>query len=328
MARIKITNQFDPSLQLTIDDEKKYDIGSPADFTDNKMLPVIKKTIAAMVPEAQLKVSIEFENWIRYFNYTMQFKVFYTGVNGNDEGFNIKVEYGKCPNCDKYKIGFETPVARRGWVDTMLPNKAKAYRTRTTANYSTSSEQYLTFYDPSEETIKGFLNAMITPNRRKALQEFINTAKKDAMESANVKNLLDIETMDVIPEIETICSKYSFGKPTIEDEAYCRSAIFIRGEYGAKFSLNMYKEYMAFEITKGADYVSDKFDTNFLRLIKGFLGHSNIDLATHIPYDKKEQVYDMLKRIGNIYQKTRFLMNYESWYELDPIWKRNPNKEE
>lgn len=326
MARITITNQFDPSLQLVIDDEKKYDIGSPADFTDNKMLSVIKKTIAAMVPEAQLKVETEFENWVRYFSYTMVFKVFYTGVNSDDEGFKIKVEYGKCPNCDKYKIGFETPVARRGWVDMPLPNKAKAYRTA--ANYSTSSDQRLTFYDPSEETIKGFLNAMITPNRRKALQEFINTAKKDAMESANTKNLLDIETMDIIPELETICRKYSLCKPNIEEEAYCRKVIFLRGEYGAKFCLNLYKEYMAFDITKGADYVSDKFDTNFVRLLKGFFTHSNIDTATHIPYDKKEQVYDMLKRIGNIYQKTRFLVDYESWFDLDPIWKRNPNKQE
>ena len=325
MACITITNQFDPTLQMRIDNEKKYDIGSPTDFTDNKMLPVIKNTVAAMVPEAQLKVSNNCEAWSRCFCYTMEFKVFYTGVNGDDAGFKIKVEYSKCPSCDKYKIGFETPVARRGWVDMPLPNKAKAYRTM--ANYSTSSEQYITFYDPSEKTIKGFLNAMITPNRRKALQEFINTAKKDALESANTKNLLDIETMDIIPEIETICSKYSFGKPAIEDEAYCRTVIFIRGEYGAKFCLSMYKEYMAFDMTKGADYVSDKFDTNFVRLLKGFLARSNIDTATHIPYDKKEQVYDMLKRIGNIYQKTRFLVNYESWYDLDPIWKRNPNKE-
>jgi len=35
----------------------------------------------------------------------------------------------------------------------------------------------------------------------------------------------------------------------------------------------------------------------------------------------------MLKRIGTIYQKTRFLVNYESWYNVDPMWKRNPNKE-
>lgn len=325
MARITITNQFDPSLQMELDNDRKFDLGSTADFTDNKMISVIKKTIAAMVPEAQLKMLNSIESWTRCFCYTMEFKVFYTGVNDNVEGFNIKVEFTKCQNCDKYKIGFEAPVVKRGWVDMPLPNKAKAYRT--TANYHTSSEQRITFYDPSEETIKGFLNAMITPNRRKALQEFINTAKKDALESANTKNLLDIETMDIIPEIEAICRKYSMVKPEIVEEAYCRKAIFINGEYGAKFYLSLYKDYMAFDFTKGADYVGSRFDTSFIRLLKGFFGQSNIDIANHIPYDKKEQVYDMLKRIGNIYQKTRFLVNYESWYDLDPIWKRNPNKE-
>ena len=326
MARITITNQFDPSLQMQIDDSRQFDVGSPTDFTDNKMISVIKKTVANMVPEAQLKMTINYESWSRVFCYTMTFKVFYLGVNGNEEGFKIKVEFSKCPNCNKYKIWFETPDIKRCWRETPLPNKAKAYRTM--ANHSVSSDKCLVFYDPSEKTINGFLNAMITPNRRKALQEFINTTKKDAMESANTKNLLDIETMDVIPELERISSKYSMGIPEIVEEAYSRTVIFIRGEYGAKFCLSMYKEYMAFDLTKGADYVSDKFDTNFIRLLKGFFGHSNIDTATHIPYDKKEQVYDMLTRIGTIYQKTRFLVNYESWYNLDPMWKRNPNKEE
>lgn len=325
MARITITNQFDPSLQMLVDDKKEFDIGTTTDFTDNKLIPVIKKTIADMVPEAQFRMSTNFETWSRVFCYTMEFKVFYKGVNDNEEGFRIKVEFSKGQNCDKYKIGFETPVVNRGWVDTLLPNKAKVYRTK--ANYAMSTDKRLVFYDPSEETIKGFLNAMITPNRRKALQEFIETSKKDAMESANTKNLLDIETMDIIPELETICSKYSMGKPDIVEEAYCRKVIFINGEYGAKFYLNLFKEYMVFELTKGGEYVSDKFDVNFIRMLRGFFGNSNIDVATHIPYDKKEQVYDMLTRIGTIYQKTRFLVNYETWFNLDPMWKRNPNKE-
>lgn len=326
MAYIKLINQFDPSLQMEIDDRREFDLGSTADFTDNKMISVIKKTIANMVPEAELRVSTCIESWTRCFCYTMGFKVFYKGVSGGEEGFKIKLEFTKGQNCDKYKLGFEVPVVNRGWRDMLLPNKAKAYRTK--ANNAASSDQRLVFYDPSEETIKGFLNAMITPNRRKTFQEFINTAKKDAMESANTKNLLDIETMDVIPELEAICSKYSMGKPDIEEEAYCRKVVFVRGEWGAKFNLNLFKEYMTFDIGKGADYVSDKFDTNFIRMLKGYFTHSNIDIGTHIPYDKKELVYDMLKRIGNIYQKTRFLVNYESWYSLDPMWKRNPNKEE
>ena len=324
MAHIIIINQFDPSLQLHIDDSRQFDVGTTADFTDNKMISVIKKTIANMVPEAQLKVSTSFEAWSRVFCYNMGFKVFYEGVNNSEEGFKINVEFSKGQNCDKYKIGFEVPVVSRGWRDMILPNKAKAYRTK--ANYASSSDQRLVFYDPSEETIKGFLNAMITPNRRRALQEFINTAKKDAMESANIKNLLDIETMDVIPELETICSKYSMGKPEIIEEAYCRKVLFINGEYGAKFYLNLYKDYMAFDMTRGSDYVGSRFDTSFIRLLKGFFAQSNLDIATHIPYDKKEQVYDMLTRIGTIYQKTRFLVNYESWYNLDPMWKRNPDK--
>lgn len=325
MAIIMITNQFDPSLQLRIDDEKKFDLGSTADFTDNKMISVIKKTIADMVPETQLKLSNSFETWSRFFCYTIEFKVFYEDINNNEDGFKIKVEFSKGQNCDKYKIGFEAPFVNRGWIDMPLPNKAKAYRTK--ANSAASTDKRLVFYDPSEETIKGFLNAMITPNRRKALREFINIAKKDAMESANTKNLLDIETMDIIPELEAICSKYSMGKPDIVEEAYCRKVLFINGEYSTKFYLNLYKDYMAFDITKGADYVSDKFDTNFVRLLKGFFAHSNLDIATHIPYDKKEQVFDMLTRIGTIYQKTRFLMNYDAWYNVDPMWKRNPDKE-
>lgn len=325
MAIIMITNQFDPSLQLRIDDKKEFDLGSTADFTDNKMISVIKKTIADMVPEAELKVSNSFEAWTRCFCYTMGFKVFYEGINGNEDGFKIEVEFTKGQNCDKYKIGFEAPVVNRGWRYMPLPNKAKAYRTK--ANPAASSDNRLVFYDPSEETIKGFLNAMITPNRRKVLREFINIAKKDAMESANTKNLLDIETMDIIPELETICSKYSMGKPDIVEEAYCRKVIFINAEYGAKFYLNLFKDYMAFDITKGSDYIGDRFDTSFIRLLKVFFTHSNLDIATHIPYDKKEQVFDMLTRIGTIYQKTRFLMNYESWYNVDPMWKRNPDKE-
>ena len=325
MARITITNQFDPSLQLEIDDDKKFVYGSPADFTDNKMISVIKKTIADLVPEAQLKIATDIETWVMYFNYNMEFKVFYKGVNDNEEGFKINVEYTKGQNCDKYKIGFEAPVVKRGWVTMPLPNKAKVYRTQ--ANYTASSDQRLVFYDPSEETIKGFLDAMITPNRRKALREFIKTAKSDMMESANTKNLLDIETMDIIPELETICSKYSMDKPDIVEEAYCRKVIFINGEYGTKFYLNLFKEYMELDITMGAEYTSNKFDTNFIRLLKGFFTNSNLDISTHIPYDKKELVYDMLKRIGTIYQKTRFLVNYESWYNVDPMWKRNPNKE-
>ena len=325
MAIIMITNQFDPSLQLRIDDKKEFDIGSTTDFTDNKMISVIKKTIADMVPEAELKVSNSFEAWTRCFCYTMKFKVFYKGVNDNEDGFRINVEFSKGQNCDKYKIGFEVPVVNSGWKDMPLPNKAKAYRTN--ANPAMSTEKRLVFYDPSEETIKGFLNAMITPNRRKALREFIKTAKKDAMESANTKNLLDIETMDIIPELETICSKYSMGKPDIVEEAYCRKVLFINAEYGTKFYLSLFKEYMELNITMGAEYTSNKFDTNFIRLLKGFFTHSNLDISTHIPYDKKEQVYDMLKRIGTIYQKTRFLVNYESWYNVDPMWKRNPDKE-
>lgn len=325
MAIIMITNQFDPSLQLRIDDKKEFDLGSTADFTDNKMISVIKKTIADMVPEAQLEVSNCFEAWTRFFCYTMEFKVFYKGVNDNVDGFKINVEFSKGQNCDKYKIGFKVPVVNRGWIDMTLPNKAKAYRTK--ANPAVSSDKRLVFYDPSEETIKGFLNAMITPNRRKALQEFINTAKKDAMESANTKNLLDIETMDIIPELETICSKYSMGNPEIVEEAYCRKVLFINGEYGTKFYLNLYKEYMVFNMTCSDYYMGDKFDTSFIRLLKVFFTHSNLDISTHIPYDKKEQVYDMLTRIGTIYQKTRFLVNYESWYNVDPMWKRNPDKE-
>ena len=285
MARITISNQFDPSLQMLIDDVKKFDLGTTADFTDNKLIPVIKKTIADMVPEAQFRILTNFETWSRVFCYTMEFKVFYKGVNNNEEGFRIKVEFSKGQNCDKYKIGFEVPVENRGWVDTLLPNKAKVYRTK--ANYAMSSDKRLVFYDPSEETIKGFLNAMITPNRRKALKEFIETAKKDAMESANTKNLLDIETMDIIPELEAICRKYSMGKPDIVDDAYYRKVIFLSGEYGARFYLNFYKDYMAFELTKGGEYVSDKFDVNFIRMLRGFFMHSNIDVATHIPYDKK-----------------------------------------
>lgn len=324
MACITITNQFDPSLQMRIDDKKEFDLGSTADFTDNKMISVIKKTIADMVPEAQLNVSNCFEAWTRFFCYTMEFKVFYKGVNDDEEGFKIKVGFTKGQDSDKYRIGFKVPTVKRGWVDMPLPNKAKAYRIK--ANYA-STAQCLEFYDPSEETVKGFINALITPNRRKALQEFINTAKKDALESANTKNLLDIETMDVIPELEAISRKYSMGKPDIVEEAYYRKVVFIVGEYGARFKLNMYKEYMAFDITMGAEYTSNMFDTNFIRLLNGFLANSNIDIATHIPYDKKERVYDMLERIGTIYQKTRFLVNYETWYNLDPMWKRNPNKE-
>lgn len=325
MAYITLTNKFDPSITMEYDDEKHYDYGTTANFTDNKMIAVIKKKIGELVPDASYKVTTEMETWSNLFSYKMDFKVFRKNVNNIETGFTVKLEYS-IGQREKYKLWFEAPVPKRdGWKETMLPNKARAFIKF--ANPTLSSNQRMAFYDPKEDTIMGFIDAMITPNRREALKKYIETDKKDLMESANTKNLLDIETMDIIPELEAVCSKCWMGMPSIEDEAYCRKAILIQSEWGASFKLMMYKEYMKFELTRGADYVSDKFDTNFLRMLKGFLDKSNIDINTHIPYDKKELVYDMLQRIGTIYQKTWSAMHYEAWGKIATEWKRNPNRE-
>lgn len=326
MANKKITNIFDSALQMTIDTEQKFIAGDETCFTDNKILANVKTQVAAMVPEAELNISTSSYSWTQVFCFDVEYRLTYKNIYGHIQGFSVKVMYEKCTNeSDKYTIGLTAPSDRCGWDGIALPNKAKAYTGKAT-NYRLHDKS-LTFYDPSEELVKGFVNALVTPNRRKAIQQFINDAKKYAIESANTKNMLDIESIDVVPVLDQLARKACMGIPEIVDEPNCRKVVLLKGQYGCKLEVDMYKDYMQFSLTNGSDYNSDHFDTNFIRLLNGHFGQYNIDISTHVPYDKKELLFDMMKRICECYQKTRFLIGYDAWFGMDNMWKRNPDKE-
>ena len=326
MANKLITNIFDSALQTYVDDSKKYEAGNETCFTNNKIIAAVKSQVAAMVPEAELKTSATVSEWTNVFCFEMEYRLTYKNIYSHMRGFYIGLAYERTVNdCDKYTVSLSNFTENHGWERIAFPNKAEAFRIK--AAPSRSYDKSLTFYDPSEELIKGFVNALVTPNRRRAFQQFINDDKKDAIVSSNTKNMLDIESIEIIPELERITKDACMGIPEVIDEPNCRKIMLLRGQYGCRIELAMFKDFMRFNITHGSDYNTDHFDTNFIRLLNGHFGQFNIDLGISVPYDKKEQVFDMLKRIGDCYKKTRFLIGYDAWYGLDDMWKMNPNKE-
>lgn len=327
MANKKITNIFDSALQMTVDTEQKYMAGDETCFTDNKILANVKTQVAAMVPEAELNVSTTVYNWTQVFCFDVEYRLTYKNIYGNKQGFSIKLTYERTTNeCDKYTISLVAEHPRSTYWDALpMPNKAKAFRGKAVPS---SSDKSMTFIDPPAELVRDFVNALVTPNRRKALREYIDNAKAAAMESANTKNMLDIESIDILPEIEQITRKFYMGIPEVIDKPNQRRIRLLLGQYSCSLELVMYKNFMEFGIHSGSDYNSDDFVTNFIRLLKCSLASYKIDIGTQIGYDQKELVFDMVRRIGECYKAVYMSMGFETWRGVDKKWKMNPDNEQ
>lgn len=329
MAYIRTPNNFDPEIAMSLDTDRQYDVGDPSCFTDNKMIADIKKWTASFVPGATVGVSVSGYGWSSSFAFDVEYSVFHKNIYAVDQGFRIKVTYCKeTSGGDRYTFYLMEYSAKAGWHDIYLPNKAKAFLKEASASthYLQNSDKHLIFVNPAAETIKKFVDAMITPNRRKALTNFIEEDHKWAMEAANAKNLIAIEAMDVEPVVKELCMKYYMGIPTIEETPNCRQIILLSGQYGAKLKLLLFKEHMQFDITHGSDYTSDRFETNFIKMLYGHLEYTNLDIRTQIKYADKDKVFELLGRIGDLYKQTR-LATYALDHNIDPVWKRNPGKE-
>ena len=325
MASKKITNIFDSALQTTIDTEQKYIAGDETCFTDNKILANVKSQVAAMVPEAELSAHVSVYTWTQTFCYDAEYTLFYKNIYGNKQGFSIKLTYERATNkCDKYTISLVAELPKSTYWDALpMPNKAKAFRGKAVPS---SSDKSMTFIDPPAELVRDFVNALVTPNRRKALREYIGDAKAAAMESANTKNMLDIESIDILPEIEQITRKFYMGIPEVIDKPNQRRIRLMSGQYRCALELVMYKDFMEFGIHSGTDYNSDDFATNFIRMLKCSLANYNIDIGTQIRYDQKELVFDMVRRFGECYKAVYLALGFETWRDIDKKWKKNPKE--
>lgn len=329
MAYIRTPNNFDPEITMSVDTDRQYDVGDPSCFTGNKMIADIKKWVAALVPGATVGVCVSGYGWSSSFAFDVEYSVFHRNIYSVNQGFRIKVTYCKqTSDGDRYTFYLLEYSAKAGWHDIYLPNKAKAFLKEASAstNYLQNSDRHIIFVNPPVETIKKFVDALITPNRRKALTNFIEEDHKWAMEAANAKNLIAIEAMDVEPVVKELCKKYYMGIPAIEETPNCRQIIILSGQYGAKLKLLLYKEHMQFDIMHGSDYTSDRFEANFIRMLYGYLEYTNLDIRTQIKYADKDKVFELLRRIGEFYKQTR-LASYALDNKIDAVWKRNPDKE-
>ena len=329
MAHIRTPNKFDSEITLFVDTDHEYNAGDPSCFTDNKLIADIKKWAAAIVPGATVGVNTSGFSWSTSFAFDAEYSVFHKNIYEVVQGFRIKVTYCKeTTGGDRYTFYLLDYSAKQGWHDICLPNKAKAFLKEATAstNYLQNSDKHLIFVDPPAETIKKFIDAMITPNRRKALTNFIADDHKWAMEAANAKNMIAIEAMDIEPVVKELCMKYYMGTPAIEESPNCRQLVIISGQYGTKLKLLLFKEHMQFDITHGSDYASDHFETNFVRMLYGYLEYTNLDIRTQIKYADKDKVFELIRRIGECYKQTR-LATYALSNNIDTVWKRNAEKE-
>ena len=327
MAHIRTPNNFDPEITMSVDTDRKYDVGDPSCFTDNRMIADIKKWAAALVPGATVGVSVSNYYWSS-FAFDAEYSVFHKNIYAVDQGFRIKVTYCKEETGgDRYTFYLQDYSAKGGWHDIYLPNKAKAFLREASAStkYLQNSDKHIIFVNPAAETIKKFVDAMITPNRRRALTNFIEEDHKWALEAANAKNMIAIEAMDIEPVVKDLCMKYYMGIPAIEETPNCRHIIMLSGRYGATLKLLLFKEHMQFDITLGSDYSSDRFEHNFIRMLYGYLEYTNLDIRTQIKYADKDKVFDLLRRIGEFYKQTR-LASYALYNNIDTVWKRNPDK--
>lgn len=329
MACIRTPNNFDPEITMSVDPDHKYDVGDPSCFTDNKMIADIKKWATALVPGATVGVGVTSYGWSSSFAFDAEYSVFHKNIYAVVHGFRIKVTYCKeTTGGDRYTFYLLEYSAKAGWHDIYLPNKAKAFLKEASAstNYRQDSDKHIIFVNPAAETIKKLVDAMITPNRRKALTNFIEEDHKWAMEAANAKNLIAIEAMDIEPTVKELCMKYYMGIPAIEETPNCRQIILLSGQYGTKLKLLLYKEHMQFDITHGSDYTTDSFESNFIRMLYGYLEYTKLDIRTQIKYADKDKTFELLRRIGEFYKQTR-LATYALDNKIDTVWKRNPVKE-
>ena len=334
MASHVYSNKFDPSLKLYCDSDRYLNltVGSVADFTDNRIIYDVQRAIQKIAPDVQLEIDTSVHSWTSVFSYDVTYKLFKEGVYGTTAGLKLCLEFNKnnrineerkTVTSDYYKVELCACNASNNWSPVPLTNKAKKLLCKD--EIYQKNNHGIGLRDPSSATILRVIDAMITVPRRQAFRDFVDTDKKNRMESENTKNLIEIESMDIIPELEKISKDTYMGIPDVVTEPSSKRVIFLKGGYGGSLELVMYKDYMIFRLHKGVD--SDNgFNISFIRMLLGMLETNNIYLPTHIPYSEKETAFDMLKRIGDCYGKTRFLLGCEAWAGLDDKWKRNPNK--
>lgn len=327
-------NKFDPSLTLYCAPGDSWTVGSIADFTDNRIIYDVQMAIQKIAPDVQVEIGTSVHSWTSGFSYDVTYKLFREGVYGTTAGLKLCLEFyknnrineeGKPVPSDYYKIDLIACNATNNWSPVPLTNKAKSFLGKT--GIRQKGNHSLDLCDPSSDTILRVINAMITVPRRQAFRDFVDADKKNRMEAENTKNLIEIESMDIIPELEKISADTYMGIPDVVTEPSCKRVIFLSGGYGSSFELVMFKDYMIFRIQNtGTSYTDNGFSSSFIRMLSGMLEAHNIYLSTHIPYSEKESAFDMIKRIGNCYAKTRFLLGRDAWAGLDVKWKRNPNK--
>lgn len=325
---VKIVNRFDPSMTATVNTGAVYEAGGNECFTDNEVIADVKRYIVEAVPDAEPEVYTSMAVWTRNYVYDVEYKVLYKDLYGIAAGFIVKLQYGKqMDGTERYTFSMEeydTNMCRR---EIPLPNRAKAFRSRT--GVPQNNPKQLTFCDPGKELVKEFVEAMITPNRRKAFADFAAADRENRLEDANTKNLLDIESMDILPEFEKITRDAAMGLPETTDLPNRREIWLFRGTYGAGISLEMYKAYMCFRLDRGSDRNAEGFDTVFIRLLHEIVSRSNIDITAHLEYNDtgRAMAFDMARRIGQCYRDVKYRMMFGMWEGIMKEWKRNPARD-
>lgn len=328
------SNKFDPSLKLYCDPDRYLTVGSIADFTDNRIIYDVQMAIQKIAPDVQLIIGTDVHSWTTGFSYDVSYKLFMEGVYGTTAGLKLCLEFsknnrvneeGKPVPSDYYRVELHACNASHNWSPVPLTNKAKNFLDAKNGIFQRNNHG-LDLRDPSSDTIIRVIDAMITAPRRQAFRDFVDADKKNRMDAENTKNLIEIESMDIIPELEKISKDTYMGIPDVIAEPSSKRVVFLTGGYGGSLELAMYKDHMLFRLHTGGTHSTDNgFNINFIRMLSGMLEAHNIYLSTHIPYSEKETAYDMLKRIGDCYGKTRFLLGCDAWRGLDDKWKRNPN---
>jgi len=333
MASAQCSNKFDPSLKLYYDPDRYLTVGSIADFTDNRIIYDVQMAIQKIAPDVQVEIGTSVHSWTTGFSYDVIYKLYRRGIYGTTAGLKLCLEFSKINRMvegqkvesDYYKVELLACNASNNWSPVPLTNKAKNFLGKN--GIYQRNNNGIELRAPSSDTIVRVIDAMITAPRRQAFRDFVDTDKKNMLEAENTKNLIEIESMDIIPELEKISKDTYMGIPDVIAEPSSKRIIFLKGGYGGSFELTMYKDYMIFRLhTGGTNYTDNGFNISFIRMMTGMLEAHNIYLSTHIPYSEKETAFDMLKRIGECYSKTRFLLGCEAWAGLDDKWKRNPNK--
>ena len=292
MASHVYSNKFDSSLKLYCDQDSYLNlaVGSIADFTDNRIIYDVQMAIQKIAPDVQLEIYTSVHWWTSVFSYDITYKLYREGVYGTTAGLKLCLEFnknnrrneeGKIVASDYYKVELCACNASNNWSPVPLTNKAKNLLNN---EIYQKNNHGIGLRDPSSETILRVIDAMITGPRRQAFRDFVDTDKKNRLEAENTKNLIEIESMDIIPELEKISKDTYMGIPDVVTEASSKRVIFLRGGYGGSFELVMHKDYMIFRLQPGGNnYSENGFNISFIRMLSGMLELRTLYRTTHIP---------------------------------------------